>query len=86
MLKQKENVKHSDTNRNNKFKEIQKKDLELLKKRVSVVDDSDEEEYEVDKAQVVALFKNYQGDEIDLARIARFFDSGENVDCLICNK
>lgn len=69
---------------NLKFEEIQKKNLEVLKSRVQSIDDSDEEDIETDKTKVDALFKNYQGNEADVARIRQFFDSGENIDCLIC--
>lgn len=73
---------NSDTNL--KFEEIQRKNLEVLKKRVQSFEDSDEEDIETDKTKVDALFKNYQGNESDVARIRQFFESGENIDCLIC--
>lgn len=83
--KVKSKAQKQDTNRNSKFDEIQKKNLEILKQRVnSYDDDSDEEEVEIDKSKVEALFRNYQGNEIDVARVAQFFESGENIDCLIC--
>lgn len=73
-------------NPNSKLEEIQKKNLEIFKKsRIQSTDDSDEEETEIiDKSQVEALFRNYQGNETDVARITQFFESGENIDCLIC--
>lgn len=58
--------------------------MEVLKKRVQSFEDSDEEDIETDKTKVDALFKNYQGNESDVARIRQFFESGENIDCLIC--
>lgn len=70
---------------NSKFEEIQRKNLEELRKRVELFDDdSDEEDFETDKNQVDALFRNYQGSESDIGRIRQFFESGENCDCLIC--
>lgn len=74
----------SDAGKNSKFEEIQKKHLEVLKRQVSSYDDSDEEDVETDKNKVDALFRNYTGDEADVARIRQFFESGENIDCLIC--
>lgn len=77
-------VKPSRLNSDSKFEEIQRKNLEVLKKRVQSFEDSDEEDIETDKTKVDALFKNYQGNESDVARIRQFFESGENIDCLIC--
>lgn len=76
---------NSDSNLS-KFEEIQKKNLEVLKKRVQSFDESDEEDIETDKTKVDALFKNYQGNDSDVARIRQFFESGENIDCLICKR
>lgn len=74
-----------EAGKNTKFEEIQKKHLEVLKRQVSTYDDSDEDEdVETDKNKVDALFRNYTGDEADVARIRQFFESGENIDCLIC--
>jgi hypothetical protein len=69
--------------RNPKFEEIHKKNQEILKQRVENIDDSDSDE-EVDKIKVDALFQNYNGNESDISRIQKFFESGENIDCLIC--
>lgn len=76
----------SNSGHNAKFEEIQKKQLEILKQRAQKFsfEDSDDEEIEIDKSHIKNLFKNYQGNEGDVARIAQFFESGENVDCLIC--
>lgn len=69
-----------------KFDEIRKKNLAIIKERSQWVEDSDEGELEeIDKQKINELFKNYQGNEVDVARITQFFESGENVDCLICN-
>lgn len=69
--------------RNAKFEEIQRKNQEILKQRVENMEDSDSDE-EIDKIKVDALFKNYTGNESDILRIQKFFESGENIDCLIC--
>lgn len=76
-----------DTNgkRNERFEEIQKKHLDILKQRAQSIEDSESDEEEIDKNKISALFKNFQGDEIDVARIAsQFFERGEHIDCLIC--
>lgn len=73
-----------------RFDEIQKANIEILRKRVenySSADDSDDD-VEIDKKNIDALFKNYEGkrDEIDQAsiKIFTFLENGENIDCLIC--
>lgn len=63
--------------------EIQRKNVEVRKKEES--DDSESDDIEADKRQVDVLFKNYQGSEKDVERIMQFLESGENMDCLICN-
>lgn len=68
---------------NAKFNEIQKQNLETVKNRPQV-DDSDQEI--VAKSNINDIFKNYQGCDSDVARITQFFESGDNVDCLICKK
>lgn len=49
-------------------------------------DDSDEEVFDFDSKKIDELFKNYDIDSSkkDLERITRFFEDGENNDCLIC--
>lgn len=51
-------------------------------------DDSDEEVLDFDSKKIDELFKNYDIDSSkkDLERITRFFEDGENNDCLICKK
>lgn len=74
----------SNKKQNANFEEIQRKNMELLKDRMSQIDSSDEEDSsKVGKEKIATLFKDYQGNENDVARIQQFFD-GENLDCLIC--
>lgn len=72
---------------NARFEEIQKKHQQILKDRScnkEMSDSSDEEDCnKVDKTKIASLFKNYQGNDNDVARIQDYFD-GENLDCLIC--
>lgn len=65
--------------------EIQKQYVEVVKNR-RPSDDSDEEVVEIGENKIKDIFKNYQGNESDLTRITQFFESGDNVDCLICKK
>lgn len=53
-------------------------------KRVQVSDDSDDDVDEIDSSKVAEIFKNYRGNKIDVVKITQFFESGENIDCLIC--
>ena len=73
---------------NKKFAEIQKRNLEILKKRVEAFSNSDEsEDDEVDeggKSKIQALFVNYQGDEQQKKKLFEYLENGENSDCLIC--
>lgn len=78
--------KKPNEKQNSKFEKIRKNNLETFKKRYEGLqfDDSDDEDFEIDKGKINELFKNYQGNDIDIARISQFFDSGDNIDCLIC--
>lgn len=81
--------KISSNSGNAKFTEIQRRNLEAVKSRVQDFvcnDDSDEEIVEISKSQITGIFKNYQGSDDDVSRITQFFESGDNVDCLICKK
>jgi hypothetical protein len=72
---------------NKKFAEIQKKNLEILKKRVEAFSNSDESEDELEesgKSKIQALFVNYQGDDSQTKKLCDFLENGENADCLIC--
>lgn len=55
-------------------------------KSVRTVDeDSEEESIDFDKKKIDELFKNYDGgDGRDREKFLRFFEDGENNDCLIC--
>ena len=81
---------NSNKGLNSKFEEIQRKDLDALKLRVQSFEneDSEEEIIEINKGQADALFtelsRNYQGSELDVARIKQYLESSENIDCLIC--
>ncbi|KAG5674339.1 hypothetical protein PVAND_004314 [Polypedilum vanderplanki] len=85
-IKEKTSKNTNKKNNNAKFEEIQKKNQEILKerfgKRISESSD-DEDGNKVEKSKIESLFKNYQGNESDVARIQQYFD-GENLDCLIC--
>lgn len=67
-----------------KFDEIHRKHRENFEKRAQSYEDSDEENVEIDKNNISNLFKNYQGNDVDTVRITQFFESGDNVDCVIC--
>lgn len=70
---------------NANFDEIQRRNMELLKDRITQIDSSDEEESatKIGKEKIASLFKDYHGNDNDVARIQQYFD-GENLDCLIC--
>lgn len=70
---------------NAKFNENQRS-LETVKTRVKDDDSGSDDQEIVAKRNIADIFKNYEASDSDIARIAQFFESGDNVDCLICKK
>lgn len=66
-----------------KFEDIQKRDLEILKQRVHSLEESDDDDEIEDDTSNANLFRDYAGSEVDVARVTQFLQSG-GVDCLIC--
>lgn len=71
---------------NAKFNETQRRSLVAVKNQAQDDDIGSDDQEIVAKKNIADIFKNYEASDSDIARIAQFFESGDNVDCLICKK